>query len=357
MDPLRKNSILDDPEIAETVSLFSQLRVMNVDSEISQQQEIVAPYTVILERFRPQQSHSEIEILDGNTCLRYTMTQKEYQYMQQRPLHSHHYLELMIVLSGAVLNHVEEESFVYREGQGCIMNSNIRHREEPIEECEVMFVELRREFLEELLSAMGEEGSRFKGEVITSFLQDAVSEDPARSYYRQYLDFSPNGKNLKPLSVQFLCADAVCALRNKEPGSSYLIRAAILRFLSDLGDASQYTLQRTSSETDHKTFLASKIDLLLRASHGKIRKDEMERDLAYNGDYLNRVYRQIKGRSIADACREIKLQDACFQLRHSDRSIDEIMDLLGITGRGYFFSLFRQETGMTPKQYRTKFRQ
>lgn len=52
-----------------------------------------------------------------------------------------------------------------------------------------------------------------------------------------------------------------------------------------------------------------------------------------------------------------RLQDACFQLRHSDRSIDEIMDLLGITGRGYFFSLFRQETGMTPKQYRTKFRQ
>ncbi len=357
MDTLRNNSILEDPEIAGSVSRLSQLRFLNIDSEISQQQEIVAPYTIVLERFLPQQSHGEIEILDGNACTKHTMTRKEYQYMQQRPMHSHHYLELMLVLSGAVLNHVEDESFVYREGQGCIMNSNIRHKEEPAEECEVLFVELRREFLQELFLTMGEEGSHFQGSVITNFLQDAISEDPARAYYRQYLDFSPSGKETKSLSEQCLCGDALRALRKKEPGCSYLIRAAILRFLSDLGDTSQYTLQKVSSETDHKTFLVSKIDLLLRASHGKIRKEEMEKKLSYNGDYLNRIYRQLKGRSISDACREVRLQDTCFLLRHSEKSIDEIMDMLGITGRGYFFLLFQKETGMTPKQYRAKYKE
>ncbi len=357
MDTLRNNSILEDPEIAGTVSRLSQLRFMNIDSEITQQQDIVKPFIIILEHFRPQVSHGEIEILDGNDCIKHMMTRKEYQRMQQRPMHSHHYLELMIVLSGAILNRVEEESFVYREGQGCIMNFNIRHKEEPLEECEVLFVGLRREFLQELISTMGEEGSYFQGSVITGFLQDAVSEDPVRAYYRQYLDFSPNGIKSMSLSEQWLCGDALRALRKKEPGSSYLIRAAILRFLSDLGDASKYTLQKVSSETDHKTFLVSKIDLLLRASHGKIRKEEIEKKLAYNGDYLNRIYRQIKGRNIADACREIKLQDVCYLLKHSEKSIDEIMDMLGITSRGYFFSLFRKETGMTPKQYRTKYKE
>ncbi len=82
----------------------------------------------------------------------------------------------------------------------------------------------------------------------------------------------------------------------------------------------------------------------------------MEKKLAYNGDYLNRIYRQLKGRSISDACREVRLQDACFLLRHSEKSIDEIMDMLGITGRGYFFLLFQKETGMMPKQYRKKWR-
>ncbi len=298
-----------------------------------------------------------IEVLDEKDHYRHQLTKRQYQYIQQRPLHSHGYLELMIVLSGSVYNHVEGEGFTYRAGQGCLMNTNIRHREEPIETAEVMFLEMRQEFLDELRSTMEEEGSSFKGSILTGFLKEACEASSGEHFGKHYLEFSPLGDDVGVLPAQNrLCCDSVDALREHRPGSSFLIREATLGFFDSLGNPSLYTLQSVSSEADHNEFLVSKIDLMLHTSHGKLKKRELEEQMAYNGDYLNRVYKKQKGISISEAGREIMIKDAKQLLMKSNMSIDEIMQELGASSRGYFFSLFHEKTGLTPKEYRSKYK-
>ena len=90
---------------------------------------------------------------------------------------------------------------------------------------------------------------------------------------------------------------------------------------------------------------------MLHTSHGKLKKRELEEQMAYNGDYLNRVYKKQKGISISEAGREIMIKDAKQLLMKSNMSIDEIMQELGASSRGYFFSLFHEKTGLTPKEY------
>lgn len=255
-------------------------------------------------------------------------------------------------LPGSVYNHVEGEGFTYRAGQGCLMNKNIRHREEPIETAEVMFLEMRQEFLDELRSTMEEEGSSFKGSILTGFLNEACEASSGEHFGKHYLEFSPFGDDVGVLPAQNrLCCDTVDALREHRPGSSFLIRATTLGFFDSLGNPSLYTLQSVSSEADHNEFLVSKIDLMLHTSHGKLKKRELEEQMAYNGDYLNRIYKKQKDISISEAGREIMIKDAKQLLMKSNMSIDEIMQELGASSRGYFFSLFHEKTGLTLSFY------
>ena len=50
------------------------------------------------------------------------------------------------------------------------------------------------------------------------------------------------------------------------------------------------------------------------------------------------------------------IKDAKQLLMKSNMSIDEIMQELGASSRGYFFSLFHEKTGLTPKEYRSKYK-
>jgi AraC-like DNA-binding protein len=348
-----RKHIVIDPDYAALASSISQLQIQNLQSDVLQYQSISAPYAFVLETFDPAQQTGTVEILDEQRHQILALGKKEYRLFQKRRSHSHAYLELMVVLSGSIRNLVEGEAFIYQRGQGCLMNPQIHHQEEPITQAEVLFVALRREFLAELLHALKEEKTSLRGATLTAFLQEVLEEQNVGSFHKRYLDFSPFGSIDSAVSGHsLLCVSAVEALRKKRPGCGFLARAAILGFLNDLGDASLYTLLSTASALSHQEFLAAKIDLLIRASHGGVRIRELEEQLAYNGDYLNRLYRQQKGVSISESCRQVRIQDAAYLLRHTTWSIDKIMQELGVTSRGHFFSQFQEMEDMTPKEYR-----
>lgn len=316
-------------------------------------QDISAPFGLIVERFDPERSGGEFLFFSEEGAEKIVLTKKQYQLMLDRPLHSHEYLELMLVLSGSIRNFVEDEFFDYSAGQGCLMNTHIHHKEVPVNQSEVLFVELRREFLTRLCDEMRREGSSFSGTILPSFLRDSLMEETAVSSSRQYLEFSPFEDDRRIVrSRELLCCTSLEAMRKKRPGYGFLIRSAILGFLNDLSDSTLYTLQSTASSVSHSDYLVSRIDLLIRSSHGRIRRKELEQHLAYNGDYLNQIYKKKKGQSIASACQDATVQDAKQLLKHSEKSIDEIMQILGVTSRGSFFELFRRQTGMTPREYR-----
>ncbi len=156
-------------EMEELVSSISQIRIQNLRSDLFQQQNIASPYTLVMERFCAEKKTGDVEILDGKSVFPLTLTRQQYQYLIDRPLHSHNYLEIMIVLSGAVLNRFGEESYTCSAGQGYIMNTNIRHKEEPIGDAEILFVGMKREFLLDLLSIMQTENTTLPNPALNDF--------------------------------------------------------------------------------------------------------------------------------------------------------------------------------------------
>ena len=63
-------------------------------------------------------------------------------------------------------------------------------------------------------------------------------------------------------------------------------------------------------------------------------------------------FHEETGQTFSAFVRHQKIEKAKDYLRHTDRSILEISTYLGFSSQGHFQNIFRQDTGMTPGQYR-----
>ncbi len=68
--------------------------------------------------------------------------------------------------------------------------------------------------------------------------------------------------------------------------------------------------------------------------------------------HLNRLLLQHLGKSFGELIRDRRLTLSQWMLRNTEISIDEIYEKVGYTSKSAFFKLFKNLTGLTPKQYR-----
>ncbi|MBQ8250071.1 MAG: AraC family transcriptional regulator [Clostridia bacterium] len=68
--------------------------------------------------------------------------------------------------------------------------------------------------------------------------------------------------------------------------------------------------------------------------------------------HLNRLLIQHLGDNFGGLIRARRLILAQWMLRNTKTSIDEIYEKIGYTSKSAFFKIFKESTGMTPKQYR-----
>lgn len=71
--------------------------------------------------------------------------------------------------------------------------------------------------------------------------------------------------------------------------------------------------------------------------------------------YLSAVFKKETGERISDYIRNQRINAAKNMLRFSDYTYGEISSYLAFSSQSHFISLFKKNTGMTPRQYRQKY--
>lgn len=79
---------------------------------------------------------------------------------------------------------------------------------------------------------------------------------------------------------------------------------------------------------------------------------EIARMVDLNPRYLSRVYKQETGESVPKRLVRVRLESVKRELRRSARPIREILRDSGMAENPYFFKVFKDYTGTTPRQYR-----
>lgn len=71
--------------------------------------------------------------------------------------------------------------------------------------------------------------------------------------------------------------------------------------------------------------------------------------------YISRLFKNEMEISVSDYIRKSKLEKAKNMLRYSQVSLVEISSYLSFSSQSHFIKLFKEETGMTPKKYRSQY--
>ncbi|OPJ65259.1 helix-turn-helix transcriptional regulator [Clostridium oryzae] len=74
--------------------------------------------------------------------------------------------------------------------------------------------------------------------------------------------------------------------------------------------------------------------------------------LQYDYPYLSRLFVQLMNMSFTDYLNNYRISQACYLLKNTNQSIDEIADNCGYNNLRTFHRNFRKITGHSPKEYR-----
>lgn len=107
-----------------------------------------------------------------------------------------------------------------------------------------------------------------------------------------------------------------------------------------------------NSEHTHSALAQSALYYLEHEYFRKIRLDEMAADLEISRTKLIQVFRKEYGVTPIEYLNRFRMQKAAFLLDSSDKSIQEISQIVGIGDANYFVKVFRTRYGKTPGEYR-----
>lgn len=196
---------------------------------------------------------------------------------------------------------------------------------------------------------------RRSNEVFASDLTGKLSDDPRRNY--QYLfvasvtlatRFSIEGGleyevayNISDLYIQRMdkrqSIEEIIELQ-KEMMTDFTMRIA------ELKEESAYS----------KPILLC-MDYVYYHLHGPISVADLSKHVGLSKAHLSTIFKKETGVTISDYVRSKRVEAAKNMLQFSDYTFQEIADYLAFSNHSHFISVFKKQTGYTPKAYRNKF--
>lgn len=135
-----------------------------------------------------------------------------------------------------------------------------------------------------------------------------------------------------------------------------LLRAAILALCGSMQQ--RLPADFHSADTDVATGHFQRFLNLLHASTVKYRTVEAYAgELCISPKYLSVICKKKSGKTANEWIREHVLEDIRYYLKQTDLSIKQICDRLNFSNASFFGKYVREHLGLTPNEYRKKFRQ
>lgn len=89
--------------------------------------------------------------------------------------------------------------------------------------------------------------------------------------------------------------------------------------------------------------------------HSNLTLNDIGKQIGANASYLSTLFRKVEGITIQLYIRNEKIRMAENMLRYSEHDVGDIANYLSFSSQSYFGRVFKEQTGMTPAQYRKQF--
>ncbi|TFD99873.1 AraC family transcriptional regulator [Jeotgalibacillus sp. R-1-5s-1] len=116
------------------------------------------------------------------------------------------------------------------------------------------------------------------------------------------------------------------------------------------------TLIRHIEERFHPTYehplIRQAVKVVNQRLEDVVEVESIARELSVSPSHLAKVFRQEAGMTLKQFCHSRKVAEAKYYLHYSFVPISDISERFSFCNQSYFTKVFKEQTGMTPLQYR-----
>ena len=253
------------------------------------------------------------------------------------PPHTHDYIEVVYMCRGRTTHLIDGRKIVLNQGELLFLSQNARQEILPAgaDDVAVNFIVLPAFFDRTLAMMGGEQGP------LHSFVVDCLRR---RGGGAGFLHFAVSDV----VEVQNLVENLIWSLMHDEPNRRGVQQTTMgLLFLHLLNSADR--IAAAGGEEGRTIRILQYVEERYR--DGSLA--ELAALLHYDVCWLSREIRRLTGKTYTEHVQDRRLAQAKFLLINTGLAVSEIAAMVGYENASYFHRLFRGQTGVSPKAYRT----
>ncbi|HHW47569.1 MAG TPA: AraC family transcriptional regulator [Clostridiaceae bacterium] len=157
----------------------------------------------------------------------------------------------------------------------------------------------------------------------TNYIKSIENKDDFEMLFTKLISDYSNGNNLEAISDLFL-----------------LLSKINLSFDSSV-----------SSKMNH-LYVKKITDYINANAHKKISVKDIAKLLSITPEYASTIFKSVKNETILSYANKVKIKKAKNLLEHSQKSLGEIAEFIGMDNQSYFSRFFKKHVGLSPSAYR-----
>lgn len=266
------------------------------------------------------------------------LTEEEYRSLPVEGDGRTNMYELLYVLDGTVYLTVEGERDRYGKNDACFLSPQLVHAMES----ENDFTAVTVFYSQEYLCNMIEDDQ-------TKFLKTLLYRD-----YTKFFIQTVNKEQSFARDIPWYFWNIFEGLIYPIPSNTAIINIYLSRPLVALESFSEYMVVPVRCKKNADQILFERITEVMRKTHGRATRKQLEGELLYSGDYLNKIVKRHTDMSISQYGNVFVMEYSAWLLANTTKSVSDICEELLFSNRTTFYKLFKETYGMTPKEYREK---
>ncbi|MBD5529106.1 MAG: helix-turn-helix transcriptional regulator [Lachnospiraceae bacterium] len=255
------------------------------------------------------------------------------------PKHRHNYVELVYMCCGSTTHIINDtEKIVLNQGDLLFLSQTATQEILPAgrEDIAVNFIILP-EFFDRSLSMIERDN------VLRSFLVSTLSSGNPQIPYLHF-----RAKNILP--IQNLVENMLWTLIDKKPGTNTINQITMGLILMNLSLFADSMFQgRTGSYEQDMIFRILKY---IETHYKAGTLAEISEELRLPTYYVSRLLKKYTGHTFKELLQQQKLQQSVYLLCQTTLSVDGILEAIGYNNSSFFYRVFRERYGCSPREYR-----
>ncbi len=253
------------------------------------------------------------------------------------PPHTHDYVELVYMCSGSTVNYVNGERIPLEQGDILLIGKGATHAADAagMDDIAVNII-IVPEFLSSTMRMIGTDNTPIH-EFMLDFLQDEQNSSP-------YLYFQV--ADIKPIQncVENLIYSLLGSASNKRKVNRTTLALLFLNLISNSD-------RLVNKNSDNSAMIYTLRYIENHYVDGTL--NELAEQLNYDASWLSREIKSWSGgKTFVELIQQRRLAQAVFYLENTDMKIDDIGHTIGYENLSYFYRLFKNTYGESPRVYR-----